>query len=257
MATYQCTALMGTNKKGSLKCDADGYYNVVLGALDYYNSSGAFYAYEPAKKLFDQSSTLQRRITKGVLRGECGHPKFQPGQSKKDFMMRVLSIEEQSVSHHISEVTIDETTVKDKAGRPVVTIMGRIKPCGPMGDGLAASLENDKENVCFSIRSLTDDIMDARGRHVKNLVEVITWDYVNECGIDIANKYDNPALEEFQSVGFTREHLVLAQNMAASIHGGMESTAASNIAAAMAAFGWVGDAPDKRSGLVLPPSARW
>ena len=94
MATYQCTALMGTNKKGSLKCDADGYYNVVLGALDYYNSSGAFYAYEPAKKLFDQSSTLQRRITKGVLRGECGHPKFQPGQSKKDFMMRVLSIEE-------------------------------------------------------------------------------------------------------------------------------------------------------------------
>ena len=118
MATYQCTALMGTNKKGSLKCDADGYYNVVLGALDYYNSSGAFYAYEPAKKLFDQSSTLQRRITKGVLRGECGHPKFQPGQSKKDFMMRVLSIEEQSVSHHISEVTIDETTVKDKAGRP-------------------------------------------------------------------------------------------------------------------------------------------
>lgn len=257
MATYQCTALMGTNKKGSLKCDANGYYRVILGALDYYNSAGSFYAYAPAKRLFDQSSILQRRIAKGVLRGECGHPKFQPGQSKKDFMMRVLDIDEKYVSHHISEVTIDENTVKDKNGQPIVTIMGLVRPCGPMGDSLAASLENSQENVCFSIRSLTDDVMDSRGRHVKNLVEIVTWDYVNECGLAIANKYDNPALEEFQSVGFTREHLVLARNMAMSLSGGMESNAVTNIAAAMAAYGWIADAPSSKSGLVLPPSAKW
>ena len=31
-ASYSCTALVGSNKTGVLKPDADGYYTVVLGA---------------------------------------------------------------------------------------------------------------------------------------------------------------------------------------------------------------------------------
>ena len=42
-ATFSCTSLMGTNKAGVLKPDENGYYTVVLGALDVYNSAGDFY----------------------------------------------------------------------------------------------------------------------------------------------------------------------------------------------------------------------
>ena len=54
-ATYSCTALLGTNKAGVLKPDAEGYYTVVLGALNFYNSAGDFYPYESAKKNYSVS----------------------------------------------------------------------------------------------------------------------------------------------------------------------------------------------------------
>ena len=52
---YSCTALVGSNKSGVLKPDADGYYTVVLGALNFFNSAGHYYPLEPAEKLFADS----------------------------------------------------------------------------------------------------------------------------------------------------------------------------------------------------------
>ena len=44
---YQNTTLVGSTKTGMLKPDANGYYELVLGAFDYHNSSGAFYPLDP------------------------------------------------------------------------------------------------------------------------------------------------------------------------------------------------------------------
>lgn len=248
---------MGTNKKGILRADAAGYYQVTLGALDFYNSAGAFYALEPAKCLFEESSSLMRRVRAGTLRGEYAHPKFTPGMSKRDFLTRVLDIDEKHVSHHIRDVHLDYDSVKDKSGKNVVTIQGSIRPSGPYGDALAKSLENPDENVCFSIRSLTDDMIDPRGTHVKNLREIVTWDYVNEPGISVANKYGFPALESLEAVGFDRHHLEAARDHARAVANGMESSHARNIESALRAMGWEDNKPKGGSGLLLPASLRW
>jgi hypothetical protein len=47
---------------------------------------------------------------------------------------------------------------------------------------------------CFSIRSITEDYQVGRKTY-RDIVEVITFDYVNEPGIHIAEKYKSPALE--------------------------------------------------------------
>ncbi len=192
--SLSCTALLGTNKAGTLKCDADGYYTVVLGALDVYNSGGAYYPEASARHLFQQSSSLMRRIASGNLRGEYGHPRMEPGMSMDDFVNRVRDIYEPNVCMHIRKVTVDYSTYRNAQGQPVITIIGEIRPSGPRGPALKEQLDNRFEDVCFSIRSLTND--DFRGgRHNKHLKLIVTWDYVNEPGLAQAHKWNAPGLE--------------------------------------------------------------
>lgn len=200
-ARYACTSLMGTNKAGLLKPDANGYRPMVVGALNMFNSAGEFYNYDQAKSLFeDGSSQLQRRIQRGVLKGEYGHPKFQPGMRNDQFLTRVMTIDEDKICCHFRELWLESNAVKDKDGRAVVAIMAWVKPSGPYGGYLKESLENPDENVCFSIRAFTEDkfMGGVKNRFIK---QVITFDYVLEPGMAVAEKYKAPALESFQEDG--------------------------------------------------------
>lgn len=199
------TALNGTNKTGNIRPDADGYYEVVLGGLNVYNSANQYYPYEPAKELFLGSSQLMRRVSTGALRGEYGHPKLQPGQSMDSFAQRILSIYEECVSHHIKSVDLNFDDYKDKDGRPIIAIIGKVLPMGPNGPALKASFENSNENVSFSIRAFTRD--ESYGRVTNRILRnIVTWDYVNEPGIAIANKFQSPALEEISDLTFNKNH---------------------------------------------------
>lgn len=221
--SFGCTALMGTNKVGELTMSEDGYYTMVLGALDFFNSAGNFYPNgESAKELFKASSSFMRRIASGALRGEYGHPRMQPGQSMRDFMYRCNDIHESQVSHHIRKVWIDYTSVKGPDGRPCIAIMGEVKPAGPMGNALRESLQNPSENVCFSIRSFTRDIP-TNGIIHKHLMNIVTWDYVNEPGISVATKWQSPTLESHDEVEVTINHLIAAQELGRSTGASLES----------------------------------
>lgn len=189
-----CTALVGTNKVGNLKEDSSGYFTVVLGALDAYNSSGAYYSPAGADAVFNESSSLQRRLRTGNCRGEYGHPYRVPGQSIQEYMSRCIKIQEDNIAFHISEVWSEN--IKGADGKTVTAVMGKIKPCGPRGEALREQLKNPKENVCFSVRALTADTV-VNGVVVKVIKQVITWDYVNEPGIAVATKYTTPSLESF------------------------------------------------------------
>lgn len=204
---FGCTSLLGTNKSGSLKQDADGYYECVVGALNVYNSAGHYYVYEQCRDLFDKSSQLMRRVKRGALRGEYGHPKRQISQSMDDFAHRVLSIHEEQVCCHHAELFLDFDRIKDENGKPVISIVSKVAPSGPYGHVLERSLKNPRENVCFSIRSFTDDFMD-RGVVKRILKTVVTFDYVNEPGIAVAEKFRSPALEDLdEGVIFTRNQI--------------------------------------------------
>lgn len=187
---FECTALAGTNKAGLLKPDNQGYYTVILGALDFPNSVGYTYVSQTALHLFQDNSPFIRRINQGYLTGECGHPKRAPGMSYDDYMVRIHTLEETNISHHISKVWLDFNQRQQYNG--AVLIMGKVKPSGPKGAALLEALQNAAQNVAFSIRSFTKD---DNVRRQKHLDTILTWDWVSEPGLSVANKFQNPSLE--------------------------------------------------------------
>lgn len=250
--SYGCVALLGTNKVGKMTADSDGYYEFVLGGLDTYNSGGAFYPLKSAQSLFENSSNLMRRIETGACRGEYGHPKQLPGQDMRSFLRRVSTIYEDNVCCHFKDVRIEKEGIKDKSGNKVVAVIGHVKPSGPKGQALGESMENPNESVCFSVRSLTDDKIEG-GRLVKHIRTIVTWDYVNEPGIDIARKWHSPSLESFEEAEFTREHIeAMESGVGAGVS--MEDNGGVSSGTIFVDFGWKKTGP---AGLVLPPSARW
>jgi len=200
---YSCTSLAGSNKVGNLKKLDGGYYEVIVGALNMFNSAGAFYPYDAAKSLFEESSQFQRRVARGALRGEYGHPIKQPGMSNDDFAARCMSITENDVCVHHRKITLDFDRVKDENGRPVIAIISELCPSGPKGEFLDKSLNNPSENVCFSIRAFTADKTLA-GIKTKSIRTIITWDMVNEPGLSIAEKFKSPSLESHDEQLLTR-----------------------------------------------------
>lgn len=200
---YTSTVLRG-NKKGILPKDENGYYSIPVGGLNVYNSVGEFYALEGAKQLFDSSSAFMRRVQNGCLKAEVGHPKQEPGMTIRDYIKRILTIEERNICGHFGEIWLDEefgrtqTTAQNKS---VVAIMGKVRPSGEKGIVLETALNNPRENVCFSIRALTENFVKG-GVTVRVLDTVVTFDLVNEGGIAHANKFSSPALESNEEQTF-------------------------------------------------------
>lgn len=182
-------------KQGILKPDGQGYYEQIIGGLNIDNSADMRYTAERSVvELFNNSSTLRRKMDRGVLRGEVGHPKFMPGMSKADFINRLFQIYEDNTCVQYKEIWLDNTVAKNKDGTPVWVIFAKFTPSGAKGGFLEKQLKNGNENVCFSIRSFTEDYKVA-GKINRDIVEIVTFDYVNEPGIHIAEKYKSPALE--------------------------------------------------------------
>ena len=65
---FECTSLRGTNKKGLLPKDENGYRWMPIGGLNIFNSAGQYYTLEGARELFAESSQFNRRIQRGALR---------------------------------------------------------------------------------------------------------------------------------------------------------------------------------------------
>lgn len=220
---FQCTALAGTNKAGILRKDEKGYREVVVGALNVFNSAGQYYTFEHAKGLFENSSQLQRRVTKGNLFTELGHPKKLPGMTDDDFTRRILQIDEGNICGHIRSVDLDFNRVKDEHGKPVIAMLAWVGPSGPHGLALERSFDNPDENVCFSIRAFTDDYRHGGIVH-RHLKTIVTWDKVTEPGISVANKWMAPSLEELTSVLMSRGELSRAVEPS-EVHGVATETA--------------------------------
>jgi hypothetical protein len=212
---FTCTALSGKNKLGNLTADKDGYRDMVVGGLNMFNSAGQWYDYEGAKALFESSSTFMRRVSRGALRGEVGHPRQLPGQTDEKFIARVLDIDETNVCVHFKEIYLDFDKLKSADGKPVIAIMAKLKPSGDKADFLEKQLNNKDENVCFSIRSFTKDYYN-RGVYTRELKNIVTFDYVNEPGISIANKYQAPGLESLTDKPLTNASINKAVTQARS-----------------------------------------
>lgn len=204
------TVLPNIGKKGVLTPDSNGYYTFIVGGLNCFNSAGEYYTAKGATQLFENSSHLMRRISGGSLFGELGHPKKDPALSTEDFYKRVLTIDEQNICCHFSEVWLDFSYGKNnpQANNPdLVAIMAKVKPSGVHSKALEDSITNTQENVAFSIRGITENKY-RNGRVERTLTQIITWDRVVEPGIKMANKWASPVLEELSDVSLNTERLL-------------------------------------------------
>lgn len=196
------TVFSEKGKEGKLQVDDNGYYTIVLGALNTFNSAGEYYSAEGALQLFQNSSTLMRRIKGGSLYAELGHPKKATGMSMEQFYNRIVTIDEGNVCGHISELTLDFKYGQNNPqfnNPDMIGIIGKVKPAGSQASALQIALENPKQNAAFSIRGITENKY-KNGRVERTLTNIITWDHVIEPGIAAACKAHSPGLESHVSV---------------------------------------------------------
>ena len=202
---FSATKLPMLKKEGKITPDADGYYELVVGGLNTFNNSGAwYYTIEGCRELFGPGSLLHRRIANGCLRAEVNHPKRAPNENDQSYIARMLDIDRDNVCAHFKAVWLDENFGKNhpEYNNPgLIAIMALVKPSLPKGDMLKESLDNPNENVCFSIRATADEGF-IRGKRVRTLKEIITIDFVNEGGVLVASKWDSPATEDIDNSAF-------------------------------------------------------
>lgn len=193
---YQCSVLQGINKVGDLKKLDNGYYEVRLGALGAFNSQGWLYSEPEGRQLLEGSGGLMRMLDTARLRGECGHPRYRAGMSQLEWFSRVNDIFEPNVCFHIRRIRLEPGV--DERGRAVTMVIGEVKSSGKESGWFDRQLENRDEDVCFSIRSFTDDKV-INGVKTKKLRKIVTWDTVNEPGIAKSSKYGTTSLESLGS----------------------------------------------------------
>lgn len=215
---FGSSRLASTGKKGVIKLDGTGYCDLVIGALNVYNSVNEFYTAEGARKLYENSSGFMRRLKNGNISGEVGHPKWLPGMTEADFARRMRTIEETNICCHFKDIWLDvELGKKMSNGGTMIAVMGSVTPSGSKAEELEKALANPHENVNFSVRGVTADY-NIRGQIVRVLETIYTYDKVREQGVKEANKWDSPACESYQDVQLTRsllkELMAVPENMA-------------------------------------------
>lgn len=186
----------------TLEKDASGYYKICLGAINSFNKKGEFYLADGFEDILtNPSSPLAIKLKEKNLVGEANHPAIKSNMSKQDFMERVLRIELNNTSHHIKSVFTQPTNIS--CGIPgkgnIIAVMGWVKPIGHLGKTLQDALDNPEQNVCFSVRSFTNDER-IGGVTYKKFATIVTWDWVVSPGIKVANKLDTFGMESFNDI---------------------------------------------------------
>lgn len=173
--------------------DSSGYYKVRLGAFNVFNAKNAFYISKGVDDLINNpNSIFYRRLKKGYLCGEMGHPSMKPGMSIQQFIYRSSIIDQDNIAFHIRDIELVDTGEKsEKLGMygNVIICYGWIKPAGPKGKYLQEALDNPDRNIAFSVRSVSKDFV-TNGITIKETKSIATWDWVVEPGINNANTFD-------------------------------------------------------------------
>lgn len=190
---FEITVQRGYSGNGNVKRIDNNYCQVVLGALEYPNSTGAVYDLDSAVRIIEKSNVFMRRMKDSYLRGELGHPVERECRDYNDFVRRIHTIDERNVAIHIRRVWIDRNYTGPD-GRKIIAILGEVAPSGPHAGVVERALNNPHENLAFSVRSLTQDRI-VGGVRRKFFDNIITWDVVNEPGLSPANKFNSPSCE--------------------------------------------------------------
>ena len=192
---------------GTIKPDADGYYDINAGAYGVFNASGVYYAQDNIEKLFENTGLLQSRFDKGIVYSELGHPQ-KGSMSEAEYEQRMRIMDEKNWCGHIRKAKLLDSV----DGKYKITNIS-VRPHGPHAKTLEDSLTNKFDNCYFSVRSCSNRVR-VNGMTVKYVYEIINWDKVTQGGIPISNKADsNPVTDLEHMTGDSIYDLIKTQEM--------------------------------------------
>lgn len=198
------TKLTISGKSGILKPDADGYYEMPIGAFNCENSMGEVYTKDNIDQLFSSSGDLMRKVNAGKLYGEWGHPHQHHGESDDNFMARASSVNDKDTCAFFKSIWNDDRVARDFVQcrginvNSVITF-AKLKPMGAKWETLQRALDDPNCNIAFSVRNLGKDRI-YRGKTYVSVQEIITWDAVGEQGVGCAEKHAALHLESHRVV---------------------------------------------------------
>lgn len=149
-ASVSTMMIMDGYKLGEAKQDNDGYFcdvpAIVLGAVTRNATS-----YDPvttSQQISGPDTTINARLTEGVLFGEYGHPHVDT--STRAGLARLLHLEPTRKSGHIRKMEVRHVDDMD-----LDIIFIDVKPAGPFGTYFAETMLDPTQNTAFSLRGLT------------------------------------------------------------------------------------------------------
>lgn len=176
-------------KNITVEKNSKGWYKVLLGQLNAFNSNNEFYVLDGFKELLSEENSylsVKNRLESGLLKGECTHP-LREGHSDQDWLTRNLVIHEGFASHQFMDFEL-ETTNEKNMGEMVVNVWGWILPTeNEHGRSLKADLDNPDVNVAFSIRCFSK-IFNYKGVIARRITKIITYDRIDIPGLKNAVK---------------------------------------------------------------------
>lgn len=167
-------------KLQGLRPDATGYYTgVPLSALNAKSYNGCYYDTDSyLYQLTNPATPFNIKLRHGNLYGEWGHP---PQDAS---LARISIVDRNQESHHFKSVYTKEN------GGATPVIYADLRPSGPKGSHLEASLMNPHENTAFSLRCLMTEKYDpVLKAPLRTIEEFVTYDCVDMPGYIFGSKW--------------------------------------------------------------------
>lgn len=200
--------LAHSGKKGILKPDDSGVYELNAGGFNMPNHAGIVY---PANTyIIDQmekNSDLNRRVKMGYCKMEVEHPlpfiyveengiKYRkPMTDLLEWINRLRSYDPLNICGLISEISFKPEDPNNL--RKPIWNMIKCEPFGPRGKEFKESLENPRHNTAVSIRTQISPFRP--GETQKNVEYWTGYDWVSDPGMIHANKHMTAGCESFLS----------------------------------------------------------
>ena len=159
------------------KKDKDGCYYVRAGKIGVKSRAGVFYdSSQQVRNLFSPNSRFVERMKDGEIFGEASHP--QPtGLSDNQYKQRLATIEPSNTAFAITSIELISK------GVGVYETWIRVKPSGIHADAFEKAMEDDYQNVSFSLRGFSKTV-----NGIRTLVYIVTYDWVHSPGIEGSSK---------------------------------------------------------------------
>jgi hypothetical protein len=179
----------GSHKLGRIRPNNEGYYEQVpVAVMGIPTRNKTFYDISSFHdQLTNPSSSINIRLTTGMLYGEWGHPEII-GLQQDIALARLSEIQEKNYSHHFKSIQSGPTL--ENGG---MLILADVKPTGPYAESLKNNFDDPCMNTAFSLRGITS-AEDRNGYSYRKLKKLVTFDAVGTSGYLESSKQFSPSV---------------------------------------------------------------